>query len=105
MAVFRWFLVLAMSVVADLANPALPGAVEIFEETAEAIHQTGHRLTVNARDIDDRTSARRVAAAKAARVATFRQRAARTAGPAPASLVRKIPSRGHTDSRSAPTDH
>jgi hypothetical protein len=105
MAVFRWFLVLAMSVVADLANPALPGAVEIFEETSEVIHQTGHRRTIEARDIDDRAAARRAEAAKAARAATFRQRATRAAGPVPASLARKIPSHGHTDSPSAPADH
>jgi hypothetical protein len=105
MAVFRWFLVLAMSVVADLANPALPGAVEIFEETSEAIHQTGQKRTAEARAIDDRAAARRAEAAKAARAATFRQRATRAAGPVPASLARKIPSHGHTDSPSAPADH
>lgn len=105
MAVFRWFLVLAMSVVADLANPALPGAAEIFEETAEAIHQTGHRRTAESQNVDDRAAARRVEAAKAARAATFRQRATRAAGPPPASFARKIPSRGHTDSASAPADH
>lgn len=105
MAVFRWFLVFAMSVVADLANPALPGGLEIFEETSEAIHQTGYRRTADARDIDDRAAARRAEAAKAARAATFRQRATGAAALPPASLARKIPSRGHTDSPSAPTDH
>jgi hypothetical protein len=105
MAVFRWFLVLAMSVVADLANPALPGAVEIFEETSEALHQTTHRRTVDSWDIADRAAARRAEAAKAARAATFRQRATRAAGPPPASLARKIPAHGHPDSPSAPADH
>jgi hypothetical protein len=105
MTVFRWFLVLAMSVVGDLANPTLPGAVEIFEETSEAIHQNGHRRTVESEDLNDRAAARRAEAAKAARAATFRQRVARAAGPAPASLARKIPSRGHTDSPSTPADH
>jgi hypothetical protein len=43
MLVLRWLLALLFSVIADLANPALPGALEAFAEVEESVHSAGHR--------------------------------------------------------------
>lgn len=105
MVVFRWLLVLAFSVVADLVNPALPGALEVFAETDEAIHLSGYRRPAGVQSSDDRSAAHRAQAARAARAAAFRQRRARPTGPAPVQPARKVPPRGIADPPPSPDDH
>jgi hypothetical protein len=104
MVVVRWLLVLLFSVVADLANPTLPGALEAFVEPEEALHLSGYRRPAGVQANDDRTAARRAEAAKAARAAAFRQRQARPVGPMPVRPVRKVPP-GLADAPPAPEDH
>src|SRR5262245_21309495 len=56
MVVLRWLVVLLFSVVADLANPALPGALEFFEEAEETVHSAGQRRTARVPATDDRSA-------------------------------------------------
>ncbi|HSF05707.1 MAG TPA: hypothetical protein VLG10_07955 [Methylomirabilota bacterium] len=105
MVIARWFLVLVFSVVADLASPSLPGALEVLAENEEATHLSGYRRPAGVGEHDDRTAARRAEAAKTARAAAFRQRTARPAGPTPSRPVRKVPPPGIPDAPTAPEDH
>lgn len=105
MRVLRWLLVLAFSVVADLANPALPGAVEALAETEDAIHLSAPRRPVELQQNEDRTAAGRAEAATAARVASFLRRVARPAGATPGRDARKAPPPRFADGPSAPEDH
>jgi hypothetical protein len=105
MVILRWFLVLAFSVVADLASPGLPGTLELLAEAEEATHLSGYRRPAGVGEHDDRTVARRAEAAKTARAAAFRQRTARPAGPTPSRPARKVPPPGVPDAPSAPEDH
>jgi hypothetical protein len=105
MAAFRWFLVLAFSVLADFANPALPGMVEAFAEAEEGIHTTWTRRQRVAQDNDDQESARRLEAAKTVRAMTFQQRLTRSAAVPPAAIARKVPLSAVSDAPTAPDDH
>ncbi len=105
MVAFRWFLAIAFTVLADLANPALPGTVEAFVEVEEAVRLSGYQRQVTARDRDDFAAARHAEAAKTSRAVAFRHRAIWPDGLAPGRPARKIPAPGTADTSSAPDDH
>jgi len=104
MTVLRWLVVLAFSVVADLANPALPGALEIVEETEEAVHLAGHRRPDRAAARDRRVTSREAEAVRARRAIAVRA-VPRRPRPEGTGVLRKLPPRGAADASSAPDAH
>lgn len=56
MVVLRWLVILLFSVVTDFANPALPGALEFFEEAEETVHRAGKRRMARVPATDDRSA-------------------------------------------------
>ncbi|HSE92605.1 MAG TPA: hypothetical protein VLF19_04810 [Methylomirabilota bacterium] len=103
MVVLRWLLILVFSVVLDFVNPALPGALEFFEEAEEMVHRAGHHRIVRLP----------AASGHPARVGRPPTRVVRTTSRLvaprrtfePGSQARKAPPPGIADSPAAPEDH
>ena len=97
MVVLRWLVVFCLSVVADLANPALPGALEFFEEAQESLHSAGQRRTARVPAAESR-AAQRQPSDRALRTIASRFDVSRWRSASARSQPRKVPPPSSADS-------
>lgn len=104
MVILRWLLALTFSVVADLACPALPGALEALEDPEAAVRLGGGRRLADRGPAGSRVAPRDDRSAGVIRVAVA-QRVVPPSRLDRAGKARKIPTSSLSDPPSASEPH